>query len=223
MNFSEYIPETLMSLINSGGFVIIILLALSVFVLTIILYKLMQFLSLGLILRRSLDQTIKLWLSGDRSQAYNRVSNQKTPRNIVLSHLMRGLQTNNADEIIIREDVERVATTQLAKVRSHFRIIEAVVQIAPLIGLFGTVLGMIETFQSMQNAGVDVDPGLLASGIWIALLTTAVGLAIAIPSAFILYWFEALADNEQREMELAVTSLLTKRVTEGQVSFANKS
>ena len=50
---------------------------------------------------------------------------------------------------------------------------------------------MIEAFQAMQGAGTSVDPSVLAGGIWVALLTTAVGLAVAIPTGLMLTWFEA--------------------------------
>ena len=59
------------------------------------------------------------------------------------------------------------------------------------MGLFGTVLGMIDAFRALQNAGTSVDPSLLAGGIWVALLTTAAGLAVAMPTSLILNWFEA--------------------------------
>jgi biopolymer transport protein ExbB len=51
-----------------------------------------------------------------------------------------------------------------------------------LLGLFGTVLGMVEAFRQLELAGSQVDPAVLSGGIWQALLTTAVGLAVAIPA-----------------------------------------
>ena len=56
-----------------------------------------------------------------------------------------------------------------------FRLLDTIGQTAPLLGLFGTVLGMIDAFQALQEAGQAVDPSLLAGGIWVALLTTAAG------------------------------------------------
>ena len=93
------------------------------------------------------------------------------------------------------------------------RIIEATSQLAPLLGLFGTVIGMIEAFQTLQSAGSDADPAALAGGIWVALLTTAVGLAVAIPAAFMLYWFEGRIDRERSRIEIALTRLLTAKTS----------
>ena len=64
------------------------------------------------------------------------------------------------------------------------------------MGLFGTVLGMITAFKDLQSAGNAVDPSILAGGIWVALLTTAVGLAVAMPVSVILTWFETRVENE---------------------------
>ena len=81
-------------------------------------------------------------------------------------------------------------------------------QVAPLLGLFGTVLGMIEAFRALQEAGAQVDPSLLAGGIWVALLTTAAGLAVAMPTAMVLSWFEGRMDAERVTAERAIASVL---------------
>jgi biopolymer transport protein ExbB len=66
---------------------------------------------------------------------------------------------------------------------------------------------MIEAFQAMQAAGATVDPGVLAGGIWVALLTTALGLAVAIPAALILTWFEARVARERGNLALALARI----------------
>jgi biopolymer transport protein ExbB len=91
-----------------------------------------------------------------------------------------------------------MAEGALARLEGGFRLLDAISQTAPLLGLFGTVLGMIEAFQAMQGAGTAVDPSVLAGGIWVALLTTAVGLAVAIPTGLMLTWFEARVAAERQ-------------------------
>jgi biopolymer transport protein ExbB len=76
------------------------------------------------------------------------------------------------------------------------RLLDAIAQTAPLLGLFGTVLGMIEAFQTLQSAGATVDPSQLAGGIWVALLTTALGLGIAMPVSLFLSWVEGRIARE---------------------------
>jgi biopolymer transport protein ExbB len=95
----------------------------------------------------------------------------------------------------------------MGKVCSGFRALDAVAQLGPLLGLFGTVLGMIEAFRAMQGAGAAVDPGVLAGGIWTALLTTAVGLAVAMTTSALLTWLEARAAAEQQMADLMIETL----------------
>ena len=109
------------------------------------------------------------------------------------------------------EDVKRLeaeAEERFARLEGGFRLLDTVAQLAPLLGLFGTVLGMIEAFQSLQEAGSQVDPSLLAGGIWVALLTTAVGLAVAMPTAMVLSWFESRMDSERVTAERAIATIL---------------
>ncbi|MCC5968052.1 MAG: MotA/TolQ/ExbB proton channel family protein, partial [Natronohydrobacter sp.] len=73
----------------------------------------------------------------------------------------------------------------------------------------GTVLGMIEAFQALQAAGNRADPAALAGGIWQALLTTAAGMAVAIPAAMALTWFESICDRVQVDMEDLATRIFT--------------
>ena len=67
-------------------------------------------------------------------------------------------------------------------VERHNRTLELIGLIAPLLGLLGTILGMITAFKALQSSGAQADPAVLAGGIWEALLTTAFGLAVAIPA-----------------------------------------
>ena len=78
---------------------------------------------------------------------------------------------------------------------------------APLLGLFGTVLGMIDAFRALQAAGDAVDPSVLAGGIWVALLTTAAGLGVAMPTSLALTFFESRAARERARIDLALESL----------------
>lgn len=72
---------------------------------------------------------------------------------------------------------------------------------APLLGLLGTVVGMVQAFSTLAGAQGGMDIGLLADGIWHALLTTAAGLVIAIPSLMAHQWFCSRTRNTAFEME----------------------
>ncbi|MDR2785189.1 MAG: MotA/TolQ/ExbB proton channel family protein [Treponema sp.] len=86
-------------------------------------------------------------------------------------------------------------------------ILSSIAAIAPLFGLFGTVLGMIEVFQRLAALGGRADVALLSGGIWVALLTTAFGLLIAIPSLLAHHYFSRLAGGRSDYMELLIAHL----------------
>jgi biopolymer transport protein ExbB len=86
-------------------------------------------------------------------------------------------------------------------------ILASIAAIAPLFGLFGTVLGMIEVFQRLAALGGRADVALLSDGIWVALITTAFGLFVAIPSLLAHHYFSRLAGGRSDYMELLIARL----------------
>ena len=171
--------------IDIGGPVVLLLLLLSVVSVAMILFKLWQFGSLRL---------------GTRKGVHS------------IEMLAVRLKRQHAGGDLPRTDLEDViavnANAQIKKLQRGFRVLDTIAQIAPLIGLFGTVLGMITAFQALQQSGNSVDPSVLAGGIWVALLTTAVGLAVAMPTSIALTYFESRVDRHQLAIELAVTRIL---------------
>ncbi|MBU2583024.1 MAG: MotA/TolQ/ExbB proton channel family protein [Alphaproteobacteria bacterium] len=220
-SYPDYLPTELLGydlmaayeIVEKGGPVVMILLALSVAAVMVTLVKLFQFSWLRVGATGKADKALALWIGGRHQDAYAAVSESASPTAVVLAHGMRGL-IGGVDERTVREDVERVAVSQLSGLRSYMRVLDSTVQIAPLLGLFGTVLGMISAFQALQSAGAEADPTVLAGGIWVALLTTAVGLSIAIPMAFVNSWFEGRIEREKENIEGVLTSLFTRRATE---------
>jgi biopolymer transport protein ExbB len=206
INFSD-----LTDLLEMGGPVTLVLLAMSLITLTVILAKLWQFARAGVGRYGALDEALAFWSRGRQDEAAHRLIRQRGVASRVALHAMSALQAG-ADEHRVREDTERVALSELSNLQSGLRVIEATVQTAPLLGLFGTVLGMIASFQALEGSGAQADPAVLAGGIWVALLTTAVGLAIAIPAALALTWFQGRIDRERARIEDAATSVFTRRL-----------
>lgn len=206
--------EQIRAVMEMGGPVVMLLAVLSVLSLTVILYKLWQFSWLGIGRHKRARKALSFWRQGQQVEAINLLSKGKAPVSVVLLHAMRGQLFHSEKGNLIREDVERVALRSLSKTRFLLRYLETVGQISPLLGLFGTVIGMIEAFQRLQQAGATVDPSVLAGGIWVALLTTAVGLAVAIPASLFADWFSSRVEREQEVIEELVTSVLTGQITD---------
>ncbi|RMG10788.1 MAG: MotA/TolQ/ExbB proton channel family protein [Deltaproteobacteria bacterium] len=129
--------------------------------------------------------------------------------------LSAGLSEAGAPRSEIRERVEEVGRREAAHLERYVGVLGVVAAIEPLLGLLGTVTGMIDVFQRVVDEGVG-DPKILASGIWEALITTAAGLTVAIPAY--LAWRYLLARVRDLVLELEEeASLLADLVCEGSV------
>jgi biopolymer transport protein ExbB len=82
----------------------------------------------------------------------------------------------------VREALEEAGSAEVPRLEEKLNLLATIAQLAPLIGLLGTVLGFIQTFGSMQNDGLNAHIGQLSNGIWQALVCAAAGLAVAIPA-----------------------------------------
>jgi biopolymer transport protein ExbB len=192
-----------------GGPVVVILLAMSVLALTVILAKLAHFSSLRIGERRRAESALALYRAGRIRDAIARAESSPSPASQALARGLRGVQ-RGLPEQKVREEVIRYGNGALQALRSGFRPLEVIGSLAPLLGLFGTVLGMIKAFQALELAGTQVDPAVLSRGIWEALLTTAVGLAVAIPVVALLNWLEGRVDRVAHRMDDLVTRLFTE-------------
>jgi len=196
-------------LVQAGGPVVVILLALSMAALAIVVVKLLQFRSNRVGDRRAATEAMGLWDAGRADKAVMVAEQSPNPAAQAVARAIRG-QRRGLPEGKIREEVLRYGGDVLEGLRSWFRPLEVIGTLAPLLGLFGTVLGMIEAFQQLEQAGSRVSPAILSGGIWEALLTTAVGLAVAIPVVAILNWLERRVDRLAHDMDSIVTRVFTE-------------
>ena len=207
--FSEQAALQLGVLLDLGGPVTLILLALSLLALAVVIVKLWQFAVLRIGASRYAERALQHWREGRMNEAVDIVQRRRSPLAQVLTAAMAGLQ--GGDEANVREEVQRVAAVVLEDLRSYLRVLELVASLSPLLGLLGTVLGMIAAFQQLEQAGSRIDPALLSGGIWQALLTTAIGLSVAIPTVLVLSWLERRIERCAHIMEDCVTRVFVQR------------
>lgn len=205
--------ESVGFLVGQGGPVVAVLLALSVVAVALILLKLHQFWVERVGRHGPSREALHHWLHGRFADAEKALAGDRSAVSLALASAMR-MEKARTPKPAIEEEVARIALVRLHGLQRGFRALDAIAQIAPLLGLFGTVLGMIEAFRALQAGGSNVDPAALAGGIWVALLTTAVGLGIAMPATLAVSWFEARIDRERVAMETLLTALFTRRPTE---------
>lgn len=196
-------------LVVLGGPVVAVLGVMSVFGLAIVLLKLWQFTSARVGDRSFVAPALADWQAGQASAALDRLEARRNPIAGVLYATIHGLRSG-VPEATVREEAARMAARELNDLRSYFRPLELIGTLSPLLGLLGTVLGMIEAFRALQAAGTHVNPAVLSGGIWEALLTTAVGLIIAIPAVTALNWLERRLERLHEDMQDALTRVFTR-------------
>ena len=109
--------------------------------------------------------------------------------------LERGVQSRKDPRWKLEEKLTVHGQEEIRELRKNLRGLEVIATISPLMGLLGTVIGMVKAFNKVAQYKGQVDPSLLAGGIWEALLTTAAGLALAIPVVILLNYFERKVES----------------------------
>ena len=125
--------------------------------------------------------------------------------------LKEGLLKHDRPRSEIREAIEDAAIHEVPLLERRMSILATIAHITPLLGLLGTVVGMVETFQVIQeksSASAPVNPGDLAGGIWQALLTTVMGLCVAIPTYVAYNYLTSRVDGFVLDIEKSATDLL---------------
>ncbi len=208
-NVGQFDLSQLQTLLDTGGPVITILLAMSLIAATVFIVKCVQFYWLGISRHKTIQYALEYWHANDASNTLKVLKKTRNPIARVLEMAVT-LKSKHADDSIAREETMRIAKRQLASTRSYLKILEVIATLSPLLGLLGTVLGMIVAFQNLQNAGSTIDPALLSGGIWEALLTTASGLIVAIPTVIALNWLEQRVERFKLIMEDTMTQVFTR-------------
>jgi len=192
--------------IGTGGPIIAVLAVLSLVSLALILAKVLQLWPVrsG---QKQRDAALANWSGGDRDAAQADISAGRAPADRVMAYAMTALNDGLSGARLDGE-LERRGNEEVAWMGNHIRILELIAMISPLLGLLGTVLGMIQSFQELEMAEGAANASVLAGGIWQALLTTAAGLLVAIPAAVGASLLSARIDAAAQLIESAVGQLL---------------
>ncbi|WP_226554205.1 MULTISPECIES: MotA/TolQ/ExbB proton channel family protein [Celeribacter] len=190
----------------------IALAALSFFTVSVAIYKFTQFARMGVGKRKAAEKILDDWLSGKVDSAVQAASKRDSILARVLQAAFSGVRARPSDLTYAEELSRQTAIIELARMSERMRSLDMVVQAAPMLGLLGTVIGMIDAFSVLSQTNGAVDPTQLASGIYVALSTTAAGLAIALVAFFVATWFESRIDRERNMMEALMSASIHGRV-----------
>jgi biopolymer transport protein ExbB len=193
--------------LSVGGPALWVIFGISIVLVTVGLWKFWHLIKLGAWNKKQADEILKLWLE-KKVEPLN--ANRQNIRAKILGQTILAISDKNYTNEMVREECVRLANKDLNEARRGLRIIDLIITIAPLVGLLGTVLGMIEAFQALQDSGAQADPSALAGGIWEALLTTAAGMGIAIPASILLSWYDSVVENVQADIENLATQAILR-------------
>ncbi len=121
--------------------------------------------------------------------------------------LAAGLLNSHHGRQIMKESIEEAGRQVVHELEKFLNTLGTIASVTPLLGLLGTVVGMIKVFSAIMVHGVG-DPAILAGGISEALITTAAGLTVAIPSLIFHRYFERLVDEYVIRMEEEALKLI---------------
>lgn len=191
-------------LFDKGGPIVWILLAYSFIALVLVLERILHYLFMG---KLSGDFEALLADSFATGKVETFLEKLKGPD----ARILQGIYKAREDGIKDLDSVaSRYGSAELLKLERGFRTLSILGHTAPLLGLLGTIIGMIKAFMVIEIAGGRVDSQALAGGIWEAMLTTGVGLAVAIPTLLLLHILESKADRRAHDMRRSAMLLLER-------------
>lgn len=188
-------------LFDKGGIVMYGLMLLSVYAVAVVIFKVVQFRRANVFDRSFIDPALREIKQGDRQKATQTLAGIKGPVARIMRVTFECVANRDMSTKSREAEIMRVGSGDLRVLESHLRGLEMTAAIAPLMGLLGTVSGMIASFSRLNVSGTRVDPTMLAGGIWEALLTTAGGIAVAIPALAAHYILDGIIERMRATMK----------------------
>ena len=199
------------NLISLAGPMALPLLIASICSLAVIIEKIIFFATHkdeGFELIRRIEELVE---EGDILEALSVLKGKKGPNAKLLS---TALAHNSDNPERIREILQAVGEDEIKKMEKHLPVLDVIAMISPLLGLLGTVIGIISSFNILGATMGHADPTQISSGIASALISTAVGLMIAIPTTIFYSYFRNIVEKKAHEMNLSMVDII-EVVTDG--------
>ncbi len=143
--------------------------------------------------------------SGDDRQAWETASRDGSPMGRILTQAM---EVKDQDRETLEAVLVHATEAETRDLSRYLQALATIGNITPLLGLLGTVMGMIKAFMVIQEMGGKVNASVLAGGIWEAMLTTALGLAVALPTMVAHSYLSARVDRFEAQMQDGTVAFL---------------
>ena len=198
----------MLSIIQAAGWPIWPLLVCSIAALTVVIERLMNLRSVRVVPPRLLDEVISVTRAHlPAPDVVNKLADNSVLGTVLAAGLRAVIADPRITEVALRNAFEAAGRAAIHRLERYLNTLGTIASTAPLLGLMGTVIGMIEIFGSQSPTGGN-NPVLLAHGISIALYNTAFGLMIAIPALMFYRYFRGLVDAYTLDMEQASDRLV---------------
>jgi biopolymer transport protein ExbB len=194
---------------NQGGPVMHMISLLSLASITTIFYKLLVFFKVKINTNEFIGKIRGALLKGNVQGAMKACENYKGP---IAAIVKTGLLKHGAPREQVERTMENAAIHEVAYLEKFLAVLATITNIAPMLGFLGTVVGMILSFEIIATQGLN-NPGLVAKGISVALLTTAYGLIVAFVTQPFYNYFTSRIAAHVREME-TVSNILVETFDE---------
>lgn len=188
---------SIVDLIDKGGVLIYPLAVLAVWGIAIIVIKSATLRRDRIIVPDAVEELEALVVNGNIPEATAYCKKHPAPMTRIL---LAAIINYEKDEAALKESVEEAGRQELPRIQSHLTTLSTIASVSPLLGLFGTVLGMISVF-SVLSQQANIEANMLAGGISEALVTTACGMAIAMPTLAFYNHFTSRVQNLIIEIE----------------------
>ena len=196
------------SIIQAAGWPIWLLIVCSVVALALVLERLYQLRPARVAPETLLDEVIGVTRTTlPTTDVVNKLAQSPVLGEVLAAGLRSVMAEPRITEVALRQAIENAGRRAVHHTERYLNTLGTIASAAPLLGLFGTIIGMIEIFGSQSPTGGS-NPQMLAHGISVALYNTAFGLIIAIPSLMFYRYFRGLVDSFQLTMELAAAQLV---------------
>lgn len=186
----------MLAIFQAAGWPIWLLLVASVLATSLIIERLFFLRRAKILPRKLFDEVVQVYRSASITPDTLEKLEQNSPLGVVLAAALRGV---DAPRDVMKESIEEAGRGVAHTLERFLTTLGTIATLAPLMGLFGTVVGMIEIFGAQNASGTN--PAQLAHGISVALYNTGFGLAIAMPTLVFYRHFRALVDDFVLDME----------------------
>ena len=200
------VPMTLWQTLKAGGGVMVVIGLLSVIAVAITIYDLMMLNVNKLAPRVLFDEVMAKLESRDFGAA--KTLCRKENNTIISKIVLAGLDRRNPLDDTAREVMESTARAEVTNLWQNINYLSDIVAVAPLLGLLGTVLGMIQAFHAVPLQSASIKTTLLAAGISKAMITTASGLVVAIPALIAYSYFRGQVQQVTNAIEIYSTDII---------------